>query len=87
MRLNLPYLVSDTDRHGNERIYVRLNGRKVRLRDPIGSTAFVDAYKAALAELGDADAQIARSAGHRACGLPRLAGGLLFRFLRIQGAG
>ena len=57
MRLNLPYLVTDTDRHGNERIYVRLNGRKVRLRDPIGSTAFVDAYKSALAELGDADGQ------------------------------
>ena len=31
--LDLKYLVKDTDRHGNVRIYVRRHGRKVRIRD------------------------------------------------------
>ena len=31
MKLDLPYLVDDKDRHGNVRIYVRRDGHKVRL--------------------------------------------------------
>ncbi len=31
--LDLKYLVSDTDRHGTVRVYVRRHGRKVRIRD------------------------------------------------------
>ena len=30
--LDLKYLVKDTDRHGNERVYFRRHGRKVRIR-------------------------------------------------------
>jgi hypothetical protein len=49
MRLDFPYLVTDTDRHGNERIYVRKNGRKVRIRVPIeDKRAFAEAYGAAI---------------------------------------
>ena len=30
---NIKYLVSDTDRHGTVRVYVRRHGRKVRIRE------------------------------------------------------
>jgi integrase len=48
MRIDLPYLMLDHDRHGNLRIYVRRNGRKVRLREKPGSEAFARAYSDAL---------------------------------------
>ena len=32
MKFQLPYVVSDPDRHGNPRLYVRRHGRKVRIR-------------------------------------------------------
>ncbi len=48
MKIRLRYVVEDTDRHGNVRIYYRRRGRlKVRLPGPIGSPAFLEAYKAA----------------------------------------
>lgn len=48
--IDLKYLVEDLDRHGNVRVYVRLPGRpKVRIREPKGSDAFLDAYRAAVA--------------------------------------
>ena len=48
--LRLPFLVEDTDRHGNVRLYARPpGGKKTRLRDPVGSPAFMAAYHAALA--------------------------------------
>ena len=46
--LDLKYLVKDTDRHGNERIYVRRHGRKVRIRDLATVEDFMVAYRAAL---------------------------------------
>ena len=46
--LDLRYLVKDTDRHGNERIYVRRHGRKVRLRDTASVEAFMVDYSEAL---------------------------------------
>jgi integrase len=46
--LDLKYLVKDTDRHGNERVYVRRHGRKVRMRDLSSPEAFMAAYRAAL---------------------------------------
>jgi integrase len=46
--LDLKYLVKDTDRHGIERIYVRRNGRKVRIRDLADVEEFMAAYRAAL---------------------------------------
>ena len=48
MQIDLPYLMLDHDRHGNLRIYVRRNGRKVRLREKPGSEAFARAYSDAL---------------------------------------
>lgn len=51
VRLDLPYLMADTDRHGNRRLFVRRNGRKVRIREKQGTAAFAGAYTAALAAL------------------------------------
>lgn len=51
MRLDLPYLMADTDRHGNRRLFVRRHGRKVRIREKPGSAAFASAYTAALTAL------------------------------------
>jgi len=48
VRLDLPYLMADTDRHGNERLFVRRFGRKIRIRAKPGTTAFVKLYDAAL---------------------------------------
>ena len=48
MQIDLPYLMLDHDRHGNLRIYVRRNGREVRLREKPGSEAFARAYSDAL---------------------------------------
>ena len=46
--LDLKYLVKDTDRHGNDRIYVRRHGRKVRIRELATVEEFMAAYRAAL---------------------------------------
>lgn len=49
--IRLPYLVSDVDRHGNVRHYVRMKGRpKVRLPGAPGSTEFMAAYGVATAD-------------------------------------
>jgi len=53
MKTSLPYLCRDRDRHGNVRIYVRRNGKKIRILEPEGSPAFAAAYTAALASLGE----------------------------------
>ncbi len=65
MRLDLPYLMPDTDRHGNRRLFVRKNGRKVRIREKPGTAAFAAAYTAALDHLESAPTrapQLRRSA-------------------------
>ena len=51
MRIDLPYLMPDYDRHGNLRIYVRRNGRKIRLREKPGTDAFAQAYSDAVRAL------------------------------------
>jgi integrase len=51
MQINFPYLMSDRDRHENLRYYVRRNGRKVRLREKLGTEAFAQAYADALRAL------------------------------------
>ena len=55
MKIRLKYVVEDTDRHGNVRLYLRRNGKKTRLPGPVGSPDFLAAYKAALS--GDAVTQ------------------------------
>lgn len=49
MKMRLKYVVEDTDRHGNVRLYYRRDGRKVRLRGPAGSPEFLTDYRAAAA--------------------------------------
>lgn len=53
MLLDLPYLYSDKDRHGNARLFVRRHGRKVRVRDEPGTPAFAKAYSEALETLAE----------------------------------
>jgi hypothetical protein len=51
MQVDLPYLSEEPDRHGNQRLYVRRNGRRIRLRVARGTDGFLDAYRAALDSL------------------------------------
>lgn len=51
MRTDLPYLSSEPDRHGNVRLYVRRNGKRIRLRETEGTSAFVKAYGEAVQQL------------------------------------
>jgi integrase len=51
MRINFPYLMSDRDRHGVTRYYLRRHGRKVRIREKPGTEAFAQAYADALRAL------------------------------------
>jgi len=53
--VSLKYLVEDMDRHGNVRVYVRRNGRKVRLQETTGTEAFMAEYWAALQKLEAGD--------------------------------
>ncbi len=47
MRIGYRYLVEDTDRHGNVRIYFRYPGyRKIRLRETPTSPEFAERYSA-----------------------------------------
>ncbi len=52
METDLPYLSRELDRHGNERLYVRRNGKRVRLRVPEGTPDFAKAYSRAVDQLG-----------------------------------
>ena len=46
--MRLKYVVEDTDRHGNVRIYYRRAGHpKIRLRGSVGSRAFLSDYQRA----------------------------------------
>jgi len=52
MELDFPYIRKDTDRHGNERIFVRRFGRSIRIRvSPDDTRAFAAAYDDALEAL------------------------------------
>jgi len=54
MKKAFPFLSEDADRHGNVRLYVRRNGRKVRLRVARNDPTFADAYAKAIDHLGKA---------------------------------
>jgi hypothetical protein len=56
LQLKQRYLLRDTDRHGNERLYVRRSGRKIRIREPVGTPAFNRALAAAIERLSQLDA-------------------------------
>lgn len=51
--IELKYLVEDVDRHGNRRVYVRRQGRKVRIRAVDNLEDFTAAYRAAVGKLPD----------------------------------
>jgi integrase len=53
METTLPYLERDEDRHGNPRIYVRRNGKRIRIREAQGTPAFAKAYTEAVDKLGE----------------------------------
>lgn len=49
LQVRLRFVVMDTDRHGNQRVYFRRKGsQKVRLRTEPGTEAFLEEYKLAL---------------------------------------
>jgi integrase len=60
MKFPLRYIFQDRDRHGNERLYVRRNGRKIRIKERWGTTEFLDAYQAALVATETPKVEIAR---------------------------
>lgn len=47
------YLSIEFDRHGNERVYVRRNGKRIRIREKQGTVEFAKAYVTAVDKLGD----------------------------------
>ena len=49
MKIRVKYVVEDTDRHGNVRLYLRKDGCKVRLRGPLGCPDFWSDYQSAMA--------------------------------------
>jgi integrase len=51
VKLDLPFLSSEPDRHGNDRLYARRNGRRIRLREKPGTEKFAKAYAQALEAL------------------------------------
>lgn len=53
MRVDLPYLMTDRDRHGTTRYYVRRFGRKIRLKQRPGTEAFAQAYSDALSVIAN----------------------------------
>lgn len=54
METELPYLSREPDRHGNERLYVRRHGKRVRIKAAQGTPEFAAAYTAALDRLDGA---------------------------------
>jgi integrase/recombinase XerD len=56
--IRFKYVIEDTDRHGNVRLYFRRKGQpKIRLRGMPGSEQFKEAYQAALTSTGEAKQQ------------------------------
>ena len=52
MKTVLPYLSRERNRHGTPVIFVRRNGRRIRIREPEGTPAFARAYAEAVESLG-----------------------------------
>jgi integrase len=61
MEIDLPYLSRETNRHGKTVLFVRRNGRRIRLREKRGTPEFAQAYAEAVQRLtGPAPAKTAR---------------------------
>ena len=61
MEKDLPFLSSEPDRHGNDRLYVRRNGKRIRIRETEGP-AFAQAYADAVKKLGEPPSKRASAA-------------------------
>lgn len=71
MQIDLPYLVRDKDRFGQDRWYVRRRGRlKIRLRVEPGAPDFLPAYNAARDAIDNGVEREARSRSARASTTP-----------------
>jgi integrase len=53
VEVELPYLYNEPDHRGNPRLYVRRNGKRIRIREARGTLEFIKAYTAAVAQLPD----------------------------------
>jgi integrase len=51
MKTDLPYLSKEENRHGTECLFVRRHGKRIRIREKEGTSAFLKAYNAALEAL------------------------------------
>lgn len=66
VKIELKYVVSDRDRHGNRRFYVRAPGqKKVRVRSEPGTDEFIAEYQDAMAGVGKASAAAIRPGSFR----------------------
>ena len=54
MKLPLPYLSVEPNRHGSEVVFVRRDRRRIRIREKPGTPEFLDAYKDAVTKLSPA---------------------------------
>lgn len=62
LKINIPYVIADRDRHGNVRLYYWRKGRpKIRLRAALGSAAFMAEVEAAKAASDTAAPKSARN--------------------------
>lgn len=51
MKLEFPYLSAEKNRHGNPRLFVRRNGKRIQIKERTGTPEFLRAYQAAMARL------------------------------------
>src|ERR1700726_3663071 len=65
MEQDLPYLGREKDRHGNWRLYVRRNGKRIRIRAERGTPAFARAYADAVDALSATPSKRAKGEGVR----------------------
>ncbi len=64
MKLDLPYIREDKDRHGNWRIYVRRKNRSIRIQAKRDTPEFLGEYRAALECLQNQSRSVAREIEH-----------------------
>ena len=76
MKVDLPYIREDRDRHGNWRIYVRRKGRSIRIKAQRDTPEFLETYRAALAALEHCPA------ARRAAPAPNTLGWLIEKYYR-----
>ena len=65
MKVDLPYLMRDVDRHGNQRIYLRKSGRKTRIHAREGTAEFFQEYYQALEKTSKKVYTAGKSGGFR----------------------